>query len=121
MKKIIYIIGFLSSAVLTIGATFKLLHITGANILFMTGFLVFLLIFIPLLAFDRYAAASSSASYERLKIIIGLVAAVITGISGLFKLMHLQGANVLLLLGVLIFTAGILPLFFYSMYKKSII
>lgn len=116
-----FTIGYIASAILTISIIFKLLHLAGANVLFIIGFLGLLLIFIPLFAFDKYRIASSSISYERLKIIFGGTAAVITGISGLFKLMHLQGANVLLIWGAFIFTVGFLPLFFYSMCKKSII
>jgi len=120
MKKILFVIGFVSSVILTIGVTLKILHIQGANALFMVGFLALLLIFVPVLAFEKYKAAATKKSYERLKIILGAVAAVIVGISGLFKLMHFMGADVLLMIGALIFIAGFLPLFFYSMYKKSI-
>ena len=115
-----FLIGFLSSAILTIGITFKLLHFPGATKLFMIGFLLLLLVFVPTFAFNKYRAATSSTLSDRLQIILGGASAVITGISGLFKFVHLQGADIFLILGVLIFVAGFLPLFFYSLYKKSI-
>jgi hypothetical protein len=120
MKKILFVIGFISSVILTIGVTFKLLHIQGANALFMVGFLVLLLIFVPVLAFKKYKAAAHKKLYERLKIILGAASAIVVGIAGLLKLVHFMGAELLLLIGALIFTAGFLPFFFYSMYKKSI-
>jgi hypothetical protein len=120
MKKFLYLIGFIGSVTFTAGVTFKLLHMSGGNELFIAGFLIILLVFIPLLAFDRYKVAISGALSERLKIIFGVSAAVITGISGLFKLLHLAGAAWLLLLGAFVFVAGFLPFLFFTMYKKSV-
>jgi len=120
MKKILFVIGFVSSVILTIGVTLKILHIQGANALFMVGFLALLLIFVPVLAFEKYKAAASKKLFERLKIILGAVSAIVVGIAGLLKLVHFMGTDVLLMIGALIFIAGFLPLFFYSMYKKSI-
>ncbi|TSE09794.1 hypothetical protein [Aquimarina algiphila] len=120
MKKLMYLIGFIGSVTLTIGVTFKLLWYPGANVLLMTGFLALLLIFMPLYAFDRYKVAISKAISERMKIILGLTAAIITGLSVLFKIMHLQGTEILLLIGAFVFAIGYLPFFFFTMYKKSI-
>ena len=53
MKKFMYLIGFIGSVALTIGVAFKLLHLPGANPLFMTGYLSLLLVFVPLFVFDR--------------------------------------------------------------------
>lgn len=120
MKKLMYLIGFIGAATLAGGVTFKLLNITGGNELFTIGFLTLLLVFVPLLAIDRYKVAIARALSDRLKIIFGLLAAVITGLSGLFKLLHLQGADILLLLGAFVFVVGFLPFLFFTMYKKSI-
>lgn len=119
MKKITYSIGFFSALIFTVGETFKLLHWPGATRLYIAGFLMLLLVFIPLLILDKYKNGSIGEGYKRLKIILGGLASIITGFSGLFKLMHLQGADILLLLGAFVFAVGFLPLFFYSMYKKS--
>ncbi len=115
-----YLISFIGSVTLTAGITFKLLSYPGANVLFIIGFLTFLLVFMPLYAIDRYKVAISKTISERLKVILGLTAAIITGLSGLFKLMHLQGTQILLLAGAFIFAVGYLPFFFFTMYKKSI-
>ncbi len=120
MKKLLYIIGFIGACLLTIGVTFKLLHYAGAYQLFMAGFLILLLIFVPLLAFDRYKVAISKAISERLKIILGVAAAIISGLSAVFKSMHLAGADYLLIAGAFIFAFGFLPFLFFTMYKKSI-
>lgn len=120
MKKLIYLIGFIGSLVLTTGIVFKLLWYPGANILLMTGFLILLLIFVPMVTIDRYKVTIAKNISERLKIILGCVSAVIVGLAGLFKIMHWMGAEVLLLAGGLIFAVGYLPFLFFTMYKKSL-
>ncbi|MTI31123.1 hypothetical protein [Xanthovirga aplysinae] len=120
MKKLMYLIGFIGSITLTAGVTFKLLRMPFSTELFTVGFLTLLLVFIPLLAIDRYKVTLSKAITVRLKIILGVAAAIITGLSGLFKLMHLQGADLLLMLGSFVFAFGFLPFYFFTMYKKSI-
>lgn len=119
MKKLMYFIGFIGALTLTTGITFKILWYPGANKLFITGFLLLLLIFVPMLAFDRYKVAIAKTLSERLKIILGCISAIIVGMSGLFKLMHWMGAEVLLLTGAFIFAVGYLPFLFFTMYKKS--
>ena len=120
MKKVLYATGFVGSVTLTIGVTLNLLSIPGRYEFFMVGFLTLLLGFIPILAFDRYKVAISGAVSERLKIILGGLASIIVGLSGLFKVLHLQGASWLLLLGAFVFAAGFLPFFLFTMYKKSV-
>lgn len=120
MKKLTYFIGFMGSVALAAGVLFKLLHWSGGNQLFISGFLTLLLIFIPFVAFDRYKVAISKALSERLKIILGASSAIITGVAALFKVLHLQGANLMLILGAFIFIAGFLPFLFFTMYKKSV-
>jgi len=120
MKKLTYLIGFIGSMALTIGITFKLLHFPGANVLFSVGYLTLFLAFIPLMAMDRYKVAIAKVLSERLKIILGVIASIILGLAGLFKIMHLQGADVLLLVGGIVFAIGFLPFLFFTMYKKSI-
>ncbi|WP_405205649.1 hypothetical protein [Aquimarina sp. LLG6339-5] len=120
MKKLIYFIGFIGALTLTAGVVFKILWYPGANKLFITGFLLLLLIFVPMLAIDRYKVAIAKTLSERLKIVLGCVSGVIVGLSGLFKLMHWMGAEVLLLAGAFIFVVGYLPFLFFTMYRKSL-
>lgn len=120
MKKTMYLTGFAGSLILTAGITFKLLRMPYGGELFMAGFLILLLLFIPMLTIERYKVAVSKAISHRLMIMLGGIAAVITGLSGLFKIMHLQGADVLLMLGAFVFALGFLPFLFFNIYKKSI-
>ncbi|MBB3697532.1 hypothetical protein KMW28_05080 [Flammeovirga yaeyamensis] len=120
MKKLMYFIGLVGAVSLTGGVTFKLLHMPYGNELFMIGFLTLLLLFVPLYTIDKFKVNLSKSISVRLKFILGLVAAVSTGLSGLFKMMHLQGAPILLLFGAFIFAFGFLPFYFFNMYKSSV-
>lgn len=120
MKKLMYLIGFMGSITLTAGVTFKLLRMPFGTTLFMIGFLTLLLVFIPLLAIDRYKVTLSKTISVKMKTFSGVIAAVVTGLSGVFKFMHLQGADLLLMLGAFIFAFGFLPFYFFTMYKKSV-
>lgn len=120
MKKLMYAIGFMGSISLTAGVTFVLLRMPLGTELFTIGFLTLLLLFIPLVAIDRYKVAISKAVSVKLKIVLGVLSAVITGLSGLFKLMHLQGAEVILMLEAFVFAFGFLTFYFFTMYKKSV-
>lgn len=114
MKKITYVFGLISSMATTMGITFKLLHWPGADELITFGFLSFLLLFIPLVVIPKLKLSNSLIS------IVGLLSAVITGLSILFKLLHLQGGDVLLITGAALFSFGFLPFLFFNMYKKSV-
>lgn len=120
MKKALYTIGFIGSITLAAGTTFKLMNWPYGYHLFAIGFLTLLLLFVPLWGLDRYKVVLSKALSEKMKVVLGVTAAIITGLSGLFKVLHLQGASWLLVLGALVFMFGFLPFFFFTMYKKSI-
>lgn len=119
MKKLLYTVGLLSSISISAGWLFKLLHLQGGGALFTYGFLALVFLFLPLLALDRYKLVLSSGPAEKLKVLLGFTSALATGLAVLFKLMHLQGAGMLLVLGAFLFALGFLPLLFLGLYKKS--
>jgi hypothetical protein len=120
MRKIIYATGLISAAALSLGWMFSLLHWPGGYELFNSGFLGFLMLFVPMLAFDQYKRHKQKALLEKIKIFIGTFSSLIVGLSAVFKLFHLQGADVVLVTGVLAFTFGFLPFLFFTMYKKAV-
>ena len=114
MKKIMYLIGLITAGAISLGWLFTVLRWPGGYELFNYGFLGFLLLFIPLLAIDRYKVTLKKALSEKLKILIGSVSGIIVGISLVFKFLHLQGADQVLLVGMLMFTFGFLPVFIFQ-------
>ncbi len=120
MKKIMYAIGLITSIALTMGILAKLLRWPGSEELFTYGFAGFLLLFLPMLAIDRYKYNLSKSMSEKLRIGLGYSSAFLLVFSIAFKLFHLDGANLLLLSGMCLFSFGFLPFLFFSMYKKSL-
>jgi hypothetical protein len=120
MKKVMYSIGLISSMSISIGWLFKILHWPGADELFNYGFLSFVLLFVPLVAIDRYKVNISRALSDKLRIILGFASAILVGVAFVLKFLHLTGADQLLILGALVFIFGFLPFLFFRMYRKSV-
>jgi hypothetical protein len=115
-----YSIGLIASICISIGWLMTLLQWPGGGKLFTYGFLGFAMIFLPMFALDRYKASVGKLLSERLKIILGFASALLTGFSVLFKLMQWPWADILLILGVGLFSIGFLPFLFFGMYKKAV-
>lgn len=120
MKKIMYLIGLITTISMSIGWTFRILNWAGGSELLIYGFLGFVLLFIPMVAINYFKVNLQSALSEKLRIILGLSSGIIVAMAIVFKFMHLPGADQLLLGGTLLFSFGFLPFLFFSMYKKSI-
>jgi hypothetical protein len=120
MKKIMYTTGFLGALATTGGVMFKLLHWPGADELFVVGYILLLLVFVPLSVVDRFKVILTKALPEKLRAFTGVIAALAGGMAGIFKIMHLPGADLLLITGALVFGFGFLPFLFFTLYKKSI-
>jgi hypothetical protein len=120
MKKVTYSIGLLSVMSFVLGWMFGMLHWLGARELSIGGFLGFIFLYIPLLAFDRYKTNIRWMLTDKLKFILGSVSGLAMAIAIAFKILHLPGADQLLIFGTVLFTFGFLPFLFFTMYKKSI-
>ena len=120
MKSLLYFIGMLSSIAMSLGITFKLLHWPGADELIIYGFLTFTLFFLPIVVILKYAQRELGAGIDQYKIMLGLASAAMTGVSAVFKVFHLEGADVLLVAGALVFSFGFLPFLFFSLYREAV-
>lgn len=52
--------------------------------------------------------------------LLGYIAVFLCSTSFLFKIMHWQGASVMLVLGIIVLNLGFLPMYFYDRYKRAI-
>ena len=120
MKKLMYLMGLLSTISMSVGWTFKLLHLPGGNELIIGGGLGFSLLFLPMLAIDYFKVKINLALSERLRFVMGCISAVLLSLAWTFKLAHLNGADLLLIAGTMVLSLGFLPFLFFNMYKKSI-
>ncbi len=118
MKILIHLAGLLSSVTACLGLTFKILHWPGADELLIYGFIVFTLVFIPIHAYSKWRTEKYTNRIEKLKLLVGFACSLLTGISVLFKILHLTGADALFITGALLFITGFLPVLFYAMYMK---
>lgn len=119
MKKLIYLLGFLSLFSLTSGFLFKFLHWPGANVFLLLSIVVFSLAVLPLFFINQYKKEISKVFSNKLKYILGCLGFSMLLIAVFFKLNHWPGANILILVSVLILNFGFFPLLFLKMYKKA--
>ena len=120
MKKFMYLTGLLTSIGMTMGMTFKILHLPGADQLFNYSFFVFALLFLPMAGYNSFSARVSRTMIEKWRIFFGFISPLIIGIAMVMKTLHLPGADMSLLIGITIFSFGFLPCLFYSMYTRSL-
>jgi hypothetical protein len=119
MKGIVYSIGLFSAAALSLGWLFVLLRWPGGPEMLNYGSLVFLMIFVPMLVLSQ-RKTPLKLRRDKLRQLIGITSSLTVGLSIVFKLFHLQGGELILVAGVLMFTFGFLPFLFFSLYKKAI-
>lgn len=120
MKKIMYIVGLLSAMTFVTGWFFGMMRFPGAFELQVYGSVVFFFIYVPMMAIDYFKTNTEGALPEKLKVILGLACALLLGVAGVFKLMHLAGTRTILIMGAITCIFGFLPFFFFSLYKKSV-
>lgn len=121
MKKALYFIGLGSAMSMSLGFLFRILHMPGADQLTYYGLFVFALLFLPMLAIFQYKNTFSKIISERLKAIFGICSAILIAVGVLLKMQALSSVgNILLIVGILLFTFGYLPSLFFRMYKKSL-
>jgi hypothetical protein len=120
MKRLMYLIGLGSSISLGMGLCFKLLGWPGGNELLIYGFLTFTLLFLPMMTIDRFKAKIPKPLSDKLRFALGSVSALIGGVAVLFKILHLQGADYLLLIAAVVFSFGFLPFLFFTNYRKAV-
>lgn len=120
MKQLTYLIGLISAMSLSAGWVFSLMHWPGASQLAIYGFLGFAFLFMPLFAFDYSKIEIQPTLQKKLKLGLGVASILIVALSIVFKLLQLQGAEIILILGAGLFVFGFLPFLFFGMYKKSV-
>ena len=117
MKKILYLIGLLSTAFTFLGSIFKIMHWPGASIMIIIGAFSFAFIFIPLLIFIKFKEVIFL--FDKFIYSIGVVLGTILMVGFIFKLMHWPWATVLMLSSILIFNFVYIPVYFLSRFKRE--
>lgn len=117
MKTTMKITGNVSLAILGIATVMKILHLPGAGILLMLGFVVLCLIFFPSAIYANYKEQKIKGSKVlHLSILIG---GILFMFGVLFKVLHLKGAAILLSSGWILILFIFLPILLYVKMKEA--
>ena len=117
MKKILYLIGLLSTAFTFLASIFKIMHWPGASVMIIIGAFSFAFIFIPLLIFIKFKEVIFL--FDKFIYSIGVVLGTILMVGFIFKLMHWPWATVLMLSSILIFNFVYIPVYFLTRFKRE--
>ena len=116
MKRTLKITGLISVILIVLGAIFKVMHWPGAGVMYVSGFAIFCLLFIPLNIVLQYR--DDKKKIDKLVMILGLLL-VIAGTFGLlFKVMHWPGASFLFFGSLGLFGLVFIPLYFFTRYRN---
>lgn len=97
----------LGSMALCNGILFKVMQWTGANVLINLGFLLLLVLVLPLV-FSTHVKSSHSKT-EKYLLGFGILSISLFALAVLFKLMHWPGTAVLLITGIILFMGLFIP------------
>ncbi len=110
MKKFIYISGVLLVNIFIAGSIFKLMHMPGAAILMIVGIALFALVFLPIALYSNFKQKGQKqmAFYA-----VAYLSVLLVFTSVLFKVMHWDGSNLLMIVSIPIPFVLFLPVFLY--------
>ena len=117
MKKILYLIGLLSTAFTFLGSIFKIMHWPGTSVMIIIGAFILAFIFIPLLIFIKFKEVIFL--FDKFIYSIGVVLGTILMVGFIFKLMHWPWATVLMLSSIVIFNFVYIPVYFLTRFKRE--
>jgi hypothetical protein len=119
MKKVLIVSTLVFAMTLSMGAMFKLMYWPGANLMSGAGIFGLGFISLPLLLWFQFRNKAQKHLNERLRNMLGAASGLLFALSVVFKILHLMGADILLILSFVLFTFGFLPFAFFKIYKKT--
>lgn len=120
MKKLLYLIGFITTIFLTTSFLFKALHWPFAGLLLLISAFLLILVLLPLIFLYFYRKQFSEYVSYKLKYLFGYLGVALFLTASLLKVFHWPGSGVLLVLSVAVINFGFLPFLFYRLYKKTV-
>ena len=117
MKKILYLIGLISTIFTFLGSFFKIMHWPGASVMIIIGAFSFAFVFIPLLISIKFKEVTFL--FDKFIYSIGIALGTTLMVGFIFKLMHWPWATILMLSSIVIFNFVYIPLYFLSRLKRE--
>lgn len=119
MKRILFLLGFLSTFLLSFGFLFKLMHWPMATGIILCGFALLLLTLGVMAVYSVQTLKLMQASTQ-VRMITGLFSGLLLTAGSIFKMLHYPGASIMMVTGLVLMNIVFLPMFFYQLYRKSI-
>ncbi|MCB9044935.1 MAG: hypothetical protein H6550_02225 [Chitinophagales bacterium] len=116
MKKLMIISGASAAFILLTGSLFKLAHWPGAGILFVTGMVLFSLLFLPVLFLLKTKEAGSAR--DKVVLTTGTLVGILYCLSALFLVMHWPGARIMWISTLTLSFFVLLPVYFFNGIRK---
>ncbi len=91
------------------GVLFKVMHWPGAGIVMFSGWIIVILLFLPLLLYAKLMEAETGN--QRLMAWSGIGGLMIAQMSTMFKTFHWPGANILMIVGAILLISIFLPVY----------
>jgi len=113
----LHILAILGGIFLMFGILFKIQHWPGASKLLVSGWVILLLLFLPIW-FIKYAIQSKNQKETGIYA-MGVIGVIIFELSALFKIQHWPGASIMLIVGAILIVLVFLPLYVKNIYKKT--
>jgi len=119
MKKIVFAIGLLTTASMSMGMMMKILHMPGSESLIGYGFLAFILFFISPMTYWKNRNVALTG-LQKVKLLSVLLSALLMAVAVILRMIDQSPlAGMYLMAAASAFSFGFLPLLFFEMYKKA--
>ena len=120
MKKFVFILGFVSALIFTVGYWFKINHWPTANVNMVIGSTLFSLGFLPMYFLMKYRIDQGLGKLKaKSSYILDFALALIICVAIPYKIMGLPGAGILFAVNCFVFTLVFLPRVFLTWYKRT--
>lgn len=111
-KLYLHLSSFVGGIILMAGILFKLMHWPGSSWMLLFGWLILIVLFLPVLMIIK--RQNSKSSKEKYLYTFGIISIALYALATLFKVLHLPGAGALIILGNILMVAFFIPIFSFS-------
>lgn len=116
-SKLLHLSILIGGILFMFGVLFKVMHLKGAYMLLLSGWIIIIFIFLPILLYVKIK--ESTTSREKNIITAGIVGLIIFELATMFKMFHWPGAAFLMVIGSILMVTFFIPLYTYSKFKGS--
>jgi hypothetical protein len=120
MKKVLYSGGFIAASSFNFGFLFRILHWPGAEELFLISAASFILLVAPVWIYLTLKNKVLLSVGDHFRMWVGIVSTFLLSSGFIFKIMHMPGADLQILCGMVLLSLVFFPLFFLRLYRRSI-